>query len=46
MTELMTKALEARPAFQEYISRLEARPAYKRFMEKNDQLLAQMKKAG
>jgi glutathione S-transferase len=43
---LMTKALEARPAFQEYISRLEARPAYKRFMEKNDQLLAQMKKAG
>jgi len=42
---LMTKALEACPAFQGYVRRLEERPAYKRFMEKNDQLLAQMKKA-
>jgi len=42
---LMVKALEARAAFQEYAGRLQERPAYKRFMEKNDQLLAQLKKA-
>jgi len=42
---LMTKALEARPAFQEYLGRLQQRPAYKRFMEKNDQILARMSKA-
>jgi len=41
---LMTKALEARPAFQEYLGRLEARPAYKRFMAKTEELLAQMRK--
>jgi len=43
---MMTKALEARPVFQEYFGRLQERPAHKRFMEKNEQLLAQMKKAG
>ena len=43
---LMTKALEPRPVFQEYVSRLQQRPAYKRFMEKTDALIAQMKKAG
>jgi glutathione S-transferase len=42
---LMTKALEARPAFQEYSGRLQERPAYRRFLEKNDQVLAQMNKA-
>ena len=42
----MVKALEPRPVFQDYLARVQQRPAYKRFMEKNDQLLAQMKKAG
>ena len=42
---LMVKALEARPVFQEYAGRLQQRPAYKRFLEKNDQVIAQMKKA-
>jgi len=42
---MMTKSLEPRPVFQEYTSRLQQRPAYKRFMEKSDQLAAQMKKA-
>ena len=42
---LMTKALEARPAFQEYLGRLQERPGYKRFMAKTEQLLAQMKQA-
>ena len=43
---LMTKALEERPVFREYCSRLEQRPAHRRFMEKTEQLIAQMKKAG
>jgi glutathione S-transferase len=43
---LMVKALEPRPVFQAYLARVQERPAYKRFMEKNDQLLAKMKKAG
>jgi glutathione S-transferase len=43
---LMVKALETRPVFQDYLARIQQRPAYQRFMEKNDQLLAQMKKAG
>jgi glutathione S-transferase len=42
---LMVKALEPRPVFQAYLARVQQRPAYQRFMEKNDQLLAQMKKA-
>ena len=43
---LMVKALEARAIFQEYTARLQQRPAYKRFLEKNGQLVAQLKKAG
>jgi glutathione S-transferase len=43
---LMVKALEPRPVFQDYLARIQQRPAWKRFMEKNDQLLAQLKKAG
>ena len=42
---LMVKALEARPVFQEYVGRLQQRPAYQRFLEKNDQIIAKMKKA-
>ena len=42
---MMTKSLEPRPVFQEYNGRLQQRPAYKRFMEKSDQIAAQMKKA-
>ena len=41
----MMKALEPRPAFQEYLGRLQERPAWKRFMAKTEELLAQMKKA-
>jgi glutathione S-transferase len=42
---LMVKALEARPAFVAYTARLEQRPGYQRFLQKNDQILAQMKQA-
>jgi glutathione S-transferase len=42
---MMTKALETRPAFQEYTARLQQRPAYKRFVEKSDRIAADMKKA-
>ena len=42
---MMMKALEARPLFQEYTERAQQRPAYKRFMEKNEQIATQMKKA-
>ena len=43
---MMMKALEAQQPFQEYVNRLQERPAYKRFMEKGDQIAAQMQKAG
>ncbi|MBV8909937.1 MAG: glutathione S-transferase family protein, partial [Gammaproteobacteria bacterium] len=43
---LMVKALEARPAFLEYLGRLQERPAHKRVLQENDRILAQMKKAG
>jgi glutathione S-transferase len=43
---LMVKALESGPLLQGYLERLEQRPAYRRFMEKTEQLAAQMKKAG
>ena len=43
---LMTKALEPRPVFREYCSRLEQWPAHRRFTEKTGQLIAQMKKTG
>jgi glutathione S-transferase len=42
---LMVKALEARPTFQEYAGRLQARPGYQRFLQKNDEIVARMKKA-
>jgi glutathione S-transferase len=42
---MMTKALEPRPVFQEYTSRLKQRPAHQRFMEKSGQIAAQLKKA-
>lgn len=41
---MMMKALDPQPVFVDYVDRLQARPAYKRFMEKNDQIAAQMKK--
>ena len=41
----MMQALDPRPIFQEYTSHLQQRPAYKRFMEKSEQIAAQMKKA-
>ena len=43
---MMMKALEPRPAFKDYLDRVQERPAYKRFMEKSDQIAAEMKKAG
>jgi len=43
---MMMKALEAQPPFQEYVNRLQQRPAYQRFMQKGDQIAAQMQKAG
>ena len=42
---MMVKALEPRPAFQEYANRLQQRPAYRRFMEKTEKIAAEMKKA-
>jgi glutathione S-transferase len=35
---LMTKSIDPRPAFTEYVSRLSKRPAYARFMEKSQEL--------
>jgi len=42
---MMMKALEPRPVFQEYASRVQERAAYRRFMEKSEQIAAGMKKA-
>lgn len=42
---MMVKSLDPRPVFEEYTGRLQQRPAYKRFVEKSDQIAAQMKKA-
>ncbi len=42
---LMTKALEARPAFVAYVERATARPAYKRAMEQGAAIVAQAKSA-
>jgi glutathione S-transferase len=39
----MTKAIEPRPSFQAYLSRLEQRPAYGRFMERTSELIEQLK---
>jgi len=43
---MMTKSLEARPLFQEYMARLTERAAYKRFNEQANGYAAQMKAAG
>jgi glutathione S-transferase len=43
---LMTKSLEPRPLFQDYLSRVSERPAYKRFNEQAERLAVQMKAAG
>jgi glutathione S-transferase len=43
---MMVKALEPRPAFQEYTNRLQQRPAYQRFMAQGSEIAAAMKKAG
>jgi glutathione S-transferase len=40
---MMTKALDARPAFTTYHARLTERPAYKRSTEQGEKLMAQMK---
>jgi glutathione S-transferase len=42
---MMVRALEPRRVFQDYANRLQARPAYQRFMQKSDQIAAEMKKA-
>ncbi len=42
---MMTKALEPRPAFEEYLGRVQQRPAWRRFTEKGEQIAAQLKKA-
>ncbi len=41
----MVKALETRPAFEDYLNRVQERPAWKRFMEKSEKIAAQLKKA-
>jgi glutathione S-transferase len=43
---LMTKSLEPRPVFQEYVARLSERPAYKRFNEQANETAARMRAAG
>jgi glutathione S-transferase len=42
---MMTKALEPRPVFDEYLQRVQQRPAWQRFMEKSGQIAARLKKA-
>lgn len=43
---MMTKSLEARPAFQAYMARLSQRPAFKRFNEQSEKFLERMKARG
>jgi glutathione S-transferase len=40
---MMTKSLEPRPIFQNYVGQIAQRPAYKRFSEQGDNLTAQLK---
>jgi glutathione S-transferase len=40
---MMTKSLDARPAFQAYVGRLQQRPAFKRASEQNETLAARLK---
>jgi len=42
---MMTKTLEPRPSFQNYVGRLLQRPAYKRFEEQSEKLVARLKVA-
>jgi glutathione S-transferase len=43
---LMMKGLEPRPVFQAYVERLAQRPAFQRANERNDELMAAMKRGG
>jgi glutathione S-transferase len=43
---LMTKGIEARPAFQAYMAPIAERPAFRRANEQDERLLAQMKAEG
>src|SRR5262249_11894362 len=43
---MMTKALEPRPVFEEYLGRVQQRPAWRRFTEQGEKIAAQLKKAG
>jgi glutathione S-transferase len=43
---LMTKSLEPRPVFQDYMARVSERPGHKRFAEQSEKLIAQMKATG
>ncbi len=43
---LMTKSLDARPAFQAYVARCTERPACARFTARNNELAEQVKEAG
>jgi glutathione S-transferase len=43
---LMTKSLEARPAFQAYVARNSARPAFQRAEAQNEELTKKMKASG
>ncbi|HYL71171.1 MAG TPA: glutathione S-transferase family protein [Candidatus Dormibacteraeota bacterium] len=43
---MRTRALEERPAFQQYLARLQQRPAHQRFIAQGEEILARMKKAG
>jgi len=43
---LMTKVLEPRPLFTEYVARCNERPAWKRMSERNSGLIAEIKAAG
>ncbi len=42
---MMTKTLESRAVFEEYVNRLQQRPGWRRFMDQTEQLIAQMKKS-
>jgi glutathione S-transferase len=43
---LMTRSVEPRPVFQQYVARLSERPAYKRFNDQANEFAARMKAAG
>jgi glutathione S-transferase len=42
---MMVKALESRAVFEDYVNRLQQRPGWRRFMDKTEQITAQMKKS-